>query len=220
MASREAPRPSSDSLDGSPTVTREELQERKANETMREPKTLIAYFSRMGDNYVSGSIVSLPVGNTEVAARMIQTLTGSDLFKIDPVKDYPSDYTKTTKVARQELRQGARPALSGRVDRMEDYDVILLGYPNWWSTMPMAVCTFLETYDLSGKTILPFCTHEGSGMGHSESDLKKLCPGAKVLKGLPIVGGNVPNAGNEIAPWLRKSGVNVHVTGRLDSAAQ
>ena len=170
-------------------------------------KCLIAYYSRAGNNYVGGGIVNLPVGNTEVAANMIQKLTGGDLFKINTVKTYPADYTKTTEVAQQELRQNARPELTGRIDNMADYAIIVLGYPNWWGTMPMAVYTFLEAYDFSGKTILPFCTHEGSGMGHSESDIKKLCAKAAVLKGLSLKGGSVQSAENEIAAWLQKSGV-------------
>lgn len=174
---------------------------------VKEEKCLIAYYSRAGNNYVNGSIVNLPVGNTEVAANMIQKLTGGDLFKINTVKTYPTDYTKTTEVAQQELRQNARPELTGRIDNMADYEIIVLGYPNWWGTMPMAVYTFLEAYDFSGKTIIPFCTHEGSGMGHSESDIKKLCAKATVLKGLAIKGGNVQRAESEIAAWLRKSGV-------------
>jgi len=171
------------------------------------PKSLIAFFSRKGDNYVGGKIVNLTVGNTEVAARMIQKLAGGDLFRIETVKDYPSDYEETTDVARQELRQKARPELAGRVDTMADYNVVFLGYPNWWSTMPMAVFTFLEAYDFSGKTIVPFCTHEGSGMGHSESDIRKLCPTATVLNGLAITGGSVHQAGNQVATWLRELGV-------------
>ena len=170
-------------------------------------KSLISYFSRKGNNYVGGRIVNLPIGNTEVAATMIQKLTGGDAFRIGTVKEYPPDYQKCTEVARQELRQNARPELSGRVERMEDYGAIFLGYPNWWSTMPMAVCTFLEAYDFSGKTILPFCTHEGSGMGHSESEIRKLCPNANVLKGLAIFGGSVHKAEKEIAAWIRESGV-------------
>jgi flavodoxin len=110
-------------------------------------------------------------------------------------------------VARQELRQKARPELTGRVDTMGDYTVVFLGYPNWWSTMPMAVFTFLEAYDFSGKTIIPLCTHEGSGMGHSESDIAKLCPAATVLKGLAITGGSVHQAEIQIATWLRELGV-------------
>ena len=170
-------------------------------------KNLIAYFSRQGDNYVGGSLKNLPVGNTEVAAKMIQKLTDADIFRIATVKEYPTDYTKTTEVARQELRQNARPELSRDVDNLDGYDVIFLGYPNWWGTMPMAVWTFLEKHDLSGKTILPFCTHEGSRMGHSESDIKKLCPHATVLNGLSIRGGSVRGAEKEISTWLRESGL-------------
>jgi flavodoxin len=167
-------------------------------------KKLIAYYSRAGNNYVNGDIVDLPVGNTEVAANMIQKLTGSDVFRIDTVEPYPEGYHETTELAKEELRGNARPEISGHVDNMVDYDVIYLGYPNWWGTMPMAVFTFLEAYDFSGKTIIPFCTHEGSGMGRSESDIRKLCPAARVLKGLPTRGGIVQGAEQDIAKWLRE----------------
>ena len=173
---------------------------------MSERKRLIAYFSRAGNNYVGDKIMNLPVGNTEVAAKMIQKLTGSDIFRIDTVKAYPEGYHETTEVAQQELRQNARPELTGHVKNMADYSAIYLGYPNWWGTMPMAVYTFLEAYDFSGKTIIPFCTHEGSGMGRSESDIKKLCSDANVLKGLPIRGGSVQGAESDIANWLRNLG--------------
>ena len=174
---------------------------------MKETKSLIAYFSRKGNNYVGGNIVNLPVGNTEVAAQMIQKMTNSDIFRIEPATPYPADYDKTTEVARQELRQKARPLLTGRADNLADYGVVFLGYPNWWGTMPMAVFTFLEACDFSGKILMPFCTHEGSGMGRSESDIQKLCSGATVRKGLPITGGNVREAGPAISAWLRESGV-------------
>jgi len=173
---------------------------------MNKMKKLIAYYSRAGNNYVGDKIMNLPVGNTEVAAKMIQKLTGSDIFRIYTIKDYPADYNETTEVAKQELRQNDRPELTGHADNMVDYSVIYLGYPNWWGTMPMAVYTFLEAYDFSGKTIIPFCTHEGSGMGRSESDIKKLCSDANVLKGLPIRGGSVQGAESDIADWLRKLG--------------
>ena len=178
---------------------------------MNETKNLIAYFSRKGNNYVDGSVKNLPVGNTEVAAKMIQEQTGADIFRIATVKEYPTDYTKTTEVAQQELRQNARPELSSDVNNLEGYGVIFLGYPNWWGTMPMAVCTFLEKHDLSGKTILPFCTHEGSGMGHSESDIRKLCPRSTVQTGLSIKGGSVRGAEKAISGWLRKSGLSPRV---------
>jgi flavodoxin len=170
-------------------------------------KSLIAYFSREGNNYVDGGVRDLKVGNTEVAAKMIQKLTAGDSFKIDTIKAYPAGYEETTRAAREELSQNARPELKGHVENMDEYEVIFLGYPDWWGTMPMPVFAFLEAYDFSDKTILPFCTHEGSGMGHSESDIKRLCPAAKVAKGLSIQGGSVLGAQSAISDWLQESGV-------------
>jgi flavodoxin len=169
-----------------------------------DTKCLIAYFSREGNNYVSGRIVKLPVGNTEVAAKMIREITKGDLFRIKAVNAYPDDYTETTEVAQQELRVNARPELADYLETMASYDVIFLGYPNWWGTMPMPVFTFLEEHDFSGKTIIPFCTHEGSGLGHSEKDIAKLCPKATLLKGLAIHGALVNDAKKDIAIWLDK----------------
>ena len=171
-------------------------------------KCLIAYFSRGGDNYVSGKIVNLPVGNTELAARMIQEMTGGDLFRIEPVEPYPEDYTEATETARKELRENARPALTGGVKDLDSYDVIFLGYPNWWGTMPMPVFSFLESHDLGGKTIAPFCTHEGSGLGRSEKDIARLCPLATLAKGLAIHGTHVTAARTEIEGWLDGTGVS------------
>jgi len=105
---------------------------------MVKARCLIAFFSRRGNNYVNGRIVNLPVGNTEAAALAIRKLTGGDLFRIDPVKEYPADYEETTEVAKQELCRNARPELSAHVVNMDEYGVIFLGYPNWWGTMPMA----------------------------------------------------------------------------------
>jgi flavodoxin len=170
---------------------------------MPETKILIAYYSRKGMNYVNGRIVDLQEGNTSVVARMIQEITGGDLFEIRTVKEYPADYTETTRVAAAEKRKNARPELSTHVANIDQYDTIILGYPNWWSTFPMAVFTFLEEYDFSGKTILPFCTHEGSGLGISVGDIKRCCPTANVEKGLAIQGGNVKNAASVLKSWLQ-----------------
>ena len=174
---------------------------------MSETRCLIAYYSRKGQNYVSGEIVDLAVGNTEVAASMIGALTGGDLLPIDTVKAYPADYQETTDVARRELRQQARPELVGLPESIDSYDVVFLVFPNWWGTPPMAVFTFLESYDFAGKTIAPFCTHEGSGMGHSERDIRAACPGATVLDGLASRGGAVQGAGDSIRRWLPVSGL-------------
>lgn len=146
--------------------------------------------------------MNLPVGNTKVVAKKIQELTGSDLFEIDTISPYPEDYIETTNIAKTELKDNARPELTGTIPDMDSYDVIYLGYPNWWGTMPMVVYTFLESYDFSGKTIIPFCTHEGSGMGHSERDIRKLCPNTIVLSGLPIRGGSVKSVDGSLKSWL------------------
>jgi flavodoxin len=175
---------------------------------MTNSKSLIAYFSRKGNNYVDGSIVNLPIGNTEVVAKKIQELTGSDMFEIKTVKSYPEDYTETTNVAKKELSNNSRPELTEIVDDMDSYDVIYIGYPNWYGTMPMAVFTFLESYDFSGKTIIPYCTHEGSGLGQSVRDIKKLCPNSRVLDGLAIKGGSVNRNQNDVSAWLHKLGIS------------
>lgn len=171
---------------------------------LTDKKCLIAYYSRKGENYVNGSIVDLKTGNTEVVAKMIEKMTGSDMFHIESVKAYPKDYTETTNVAKLELRSNARPELTGHVENMDSYEVIFLGYPNWWGTMPMPVFTFLEQYNFTGKTIVPFCTHEGSGLGRSEQDIKKLCPGASVLKGVAIHGGSSGSADKIVSDWIDK----------------
>ncbi len=165
-------------------------------------KCLIAYFSRKGQNYVSGRLVDLKVGNTEVVANMIQKIAGGVLFHIESVTAYPNDYKEATEVAKNELRAKARPKLTGQVENMGAYDVIFLGYPNWWGTMPMPVFSFLESYDFSGKTIVPFCTHEGSGMAHSEKDIAKACPKATVLKGIAIHGTNAGSANSDVSKWI------------------
>lgn len=170
---------------------------------MSTKNILIAYFSRAGNNYVGGSIVNLKIGNTEVVAKRIEQLTGGDLFKIDPIKKYSEDYDTCTKEAQEELRVAARPEIIEYRNSLDRYKNIILAYPNWWSTLPMPVFTFLEKYDFTGKTILPLCTHEGSGMGRSESDIQKVCQQSIIHKGLPIRGSNVNSADKEIINWLK-----------------
>jgi flavodoxin len=171
---------------------------------LREEKCLIAFYSRKGNNYVDGSIENLEIGNTEVIANMINDTIGGDLFRIDPVKPYPEDYEETIKVAGQELKSNARPRLRNHIADMDVYKVIFLGYPNWWGTMPMILRTFLESYDFSGKIIVPFCTHEGSELGNSVRDIEKLCPKAEVINAIPFRGGNVKNSRREVEKWIQK----------------
>ena len=166
---------------------------------------LIVYYSRKGQNYWAGSIRNLAKGNTEAAAEFIQKATGGDLFEIDTVKPYAEDYTECINQAKAELRAKARPDIKSFVDSIDQYDTIFVGYPNWWGTMPMCMFTFLEHYDLSGKKIVPFCTNEGSGMGASEKDLKKLCPAAQILPGLSITGNRVYEMEKQIEAWALKN---------------
>ena len=164
--------------------------------------SIIAYFSRQGENYVSGTLKELPVGNTAVAASMIQELTGAELFQIEPVQPYSRGYNACISEAQADQRRDARPELKHYPENLEGYDTIYLGYPNYWGTMPMCVFTFLEHFDLAGKTIYPFCTHEGSGLGRSEADIRRLCPGSEVKKGLALHGGSVQDAKPSIETWL------------------
>ena len=163
---------------------------------------LIAYFSRKYENYVSGEIRDLETGNTEIAAKILQKLTGSDLFRIEPVQEYARDYNTCIAQAQADQRRNARPELKTYPGNLDSYDRIYLGYPNYWSTMPMAVFTFLEHFDFNGKTIKPFCTHEGSGMGRSEKDIKRLCTKAKVEKGLAIYGSSVSRSRKDFEKWI------------------
>ncbi len=165
---------------------------------------LIAYFSRRHENYVNGVIRDLKTGNTEVVASMIQQLTGADIFRIEPIQEYSRNYNECIAQAQADQRRGARPQLKQYPESLENYNTIYLGYPNYWSTMPMAVFTFLEHFDFTGKTIRPFCTHEGSGLGASEKDIRRICIGAKIEKGLAIYGGSVSSSETIIREWLKE----------------
>ena len=167
-------------------------------------KTLIVYYSRKGENYWNGSIRNLTKGNTEIVAELISDITGGDLFEVDTVKTYPADYYACIDEAKEELRRKDRPEVKAYMDDLEEYDTIYVGYPNWWGTMPMVMFNFLEHYDLTGKKIIPFCTNEGSGMGGSERDLKKICKGADVKSGLSIHGAEAAQSRFKVEAWVRK----------------
>ena len=143
------------------------------------------------------------MGNTEKAARMLAGITGGRFYRIEQAQPYSADYDACTAKARADLQANARPAVLDLPDDLDAYDEIYLGYPNYWGTMPMAVYTFLEHYDLTGKTIHPFCTHEGSGLSRTEQDIRKAAPGAVVTRGLAIRGSSVDEAADEIAQWVK-----------------
>ncbi len=163
---------------------------------------LIAFYSRAGENYFGGAYRRLSVGNTEKAAKMLADLTSGALYKIEQAQPYSENYQICIAEAKADLQRNARPEVLHLPDDLEAYDEIYLGYPNYWGTMPMAVYTFLENYDLTGKTIHPFCTHEGSGLSHTERDIQKAAPGAAVTKGLAIHGSSVDRAGDALRKWV------------------
>ena len=169
-------------------------------------KTLVAYFSRADENYDVGVVEK---GNTEIIAEMIADEVGADTFRIQTVAAYPESYDECTAIAKQEREQGARPELSSTIANFDDYDEIYLGYPIWYGDMPMVVYTFLESYNFAGKTIIPFCTHGGSGLAGTVGSIQAACSGAAVLDGLAIAGTTAQNdpedARDAVRMWLSPS---------------
>ena len=162
------------------------------------PRILIAYVSRAGENYNVG--VTDPdsasaayagyveKGNTEIVAETIAELTGGDLYHITTVEPYPDDYASMLTRAQEELDNNARPELAGELPNLEDYDIIMIGYPIWHAATPRPVLTFLESYDMSGKKLVPFNTHEGSGQSGTVSEIAASAPNAEMLEGIAIQG--------------------------------
>lgn len=158
-----------------------------------ESSVLIAYFSRSG--------------NTKQLAEVIQEQTGGDLFEITPETPYTDDINKLSGIALKEQRDNARPALASHVDDMEKYDVIFVGYPNWWNNMPMPVFTFLEECDFSGKTVIPFTTYGDGVFGKSINSLKEALPNATIADGLAIQEHELEDAPKEVDEWLKELGM-------------
>ena len=170
-------------------------------------KTLIAFFSRADENYFGGAMRYVKVGNTEIVVGLMKKLMDADAFKIEMKEPYSPVYMTCIDEAKQDLRNNARPELVTYPDSIDEYDTVILAYPNYWGTFPMAVATFLEKYDFTGKTILPLCTNEGSGMGSSVSDIKKYAKGADVKNGLPITGSRAADSKKEVQKWFEKNGL-------------
>lgn len=184
------PVPLNFAAEGSGPVTTEGKNEEATMPRQQTKKILIAYFSNSG--------------NTREIADQIHRKVGGDLFEIQPVKPYPHIYEVLTKQAKEELASGTHPALKADVENMGSYDVVFIGHPIWWGTFPAPVRTFLSAYDFSGKTLVPFCTHAGSGQGHSVTDISKLCPRATLLEGIAILGSDAKVSQNEVLQWLRR----------------
>ena len=172
-----------------------------------DKKVLVVYFSRTGEEYNVGRITK---GNTAIVAEYIAQKTGAQTFEIKPATPYPDEYEACTELAKKELESNTRPAFAKNIDTLEQYDTIFLGYPIWWGALPRVIMTFLESNDLSGKTIIPFCTHGGSGLAGTEREIAAACPNAKVLDGLAIVGKSAQNDSatvqKEVDTWLKELG--------------
>lgn len=167
-------------------------------------KNLIIYYSRKGENYVNGSIVKLEKGNTEIVAELIQKAVGGDLFEVETVKTYDADYNVCIDEAKKELHESARPELKNYLESIDEYDNVFVCGPCWWGTYPMAVFTQLEKLNWRGKKVLPVMTHEGSGLGNCESDLKKICIGATLANGLAVKGADVSKSESIVAEWAKE----------------
>ena len=170
-------------------------------------KTLIAFFSRADENYFGGAMRYVKVGNTETVCNFMKELIDADSFRIEMKAPYSPVYMTCIEEAKRDLRAKARPELQALPESIDGYDTIVLAYPNYWGTMPMAVFTFLESFDFAGKTILPLCTNEGSGMGGSERDIRRACPGATVKGGLSITGSAAAGAKGAVQRWLAANGL-------------
>lgn len=196
-----------------------DVTERKDTElSSKENKILIAYFSRadnieFDENVDAVASASINFngdeidGNTRLLALACQEAIGGELFSIKTVEKYPTSYDDTVDVAKQEQNDNARPALSTHVEDMNTYDIIILIYPNWWGTLPQPVFAFLEEYDFPGKTVLPLCTHEGSGLGNSEETITSLCPDSELLEGLAVRGSNAGTSQDDVNEWIRKTDI-------------
>lgn len=179
-----------------------------------ESKILIAYFT-WAENTVVGtdsinvdasSSASLVTGNTAIMAGYVEEVTGGDLFSIVVTNPYPSDYDECLNRANREKSQNARPELKYSVENMDEYDIVFLGYPNWWYTIPMAVHTFLESYDFEDKTVIPFCAHGTGGLASTVRDIRSAIPKATVLDALGISRSDMRNAETKVKSWLNNLG--------------
>ena len=176
--------------------------------TTIEGKVLIAYFSRTGENYSVGVIDK---GNTEIIAEIIAEQTGGELFEIQRITPYSDNYEEVKDEAQREKNANARPELL-ESKNVSEYDIIFIGYPIWHGDMPMPLYTFIEANDWTGKTVIPFCTHEGSGLSGTMSTIRTKCQGATVLDGLAVRGATAQNqqsqAKQSVINWLNEIGIN------------
>lgn len=192
--------------------------EAESSEAAAQSSLLVAYFSyaenaALPDDVDASASASIQpwngalTGNTGVVADMIAQATGADLFSIRTVEQYPNTYDATIDQGQQEQSDGARPELATHLENLDSYDTIFLGFPNWWGDMPMAVYTFLDEVDLSGKTVIPFVTSGGSGFSNTISTIQQMEPQATVQEGLSIGASSATGAQQQVESWLSELGL-------------
>ena len=169
----------------------------------KNAKVLIVFFSHAGENYAVGNI---KVGNTKLVADEIQKVTGGDEFEIVAERNYDMPYGSLTKLAKEEQERNEKPAFKGEVKDIDQYSTVFIGGPVWWGTYPQVMFSFFDKYDLNGKTIIPFTTHEGSGLGSVVEDLKKLYPNATFKEAFSIYGHETRNDLSKVSKWMKSLG--------------
>lgn len=182
------------SCSGNGATKEKEVMEKKA-------KVLIVFFSHAGENYAVGNI---KVGNTKLVADEIQKVTGGDEFEIVAEKNYDLPYNNLVNLAKEETEKGEKPSFKGEIKNIDDYDTVFIGGPIWWGTYPRVMFTFFDKYDLNGKTIIPFSTHEGSGLGSVVEDLKTLYPNATFKEAFSIYGTETRKDLSKVDKWLKR----------------
>lgn len=175
-------------------ATQEEVATEDKQVQSTDSKNLVVYFSWSG--------------NTKKIATKIQDEMKADSFRIVTKDSYPDDYDAVVDQAKKEQSDNIRPELSTHIDNLSQYDTIFIGYPNWWGDMPMALYSFFDEYDFSGKTIIPFCTHGGSGLSDTVNTIKEQEPNATVLEGLAIKDNSIDNSDSNVTDWLDKLNIN------------
>ncbi len=164
---------------------------------------LVAYFTTKSQLDINRRISETEIGNTAKIANLIKENVFCDLYEIETIEEYPKDMDTLLEVAKKEFDEEAYPELLLHIVNMNEYDIIFLGYPNWYNTMPRAVFTFLNEYDFSGKTIIPFCTHGGGGLGQSVEDIKKILPENEILEAIDIQDKEVESSSEKISTWIK-----------------
>lgn len=194
-----------------PENKEDESEQPESESSMAEPESSAAVESETEPAAANGSNALVVYfswsGNTENVANAIAGQTGADVFEIIPEEAYIDDYNALLDIATEEKESGARPAIAGSIEDIAQYDVIYVGFPNWWSDMPMILYTFFDSYDLSGKTIAPFCTSGGSGLSNTVNSIKELEPDADVLEGLHIGSSSASDPENAVSDWLSRLGL-------------